>query len=258
MARVAVPELEDYAWFPASLRDALTGFLSVASDVLGLHRVAAPLVREALARGGERRIVDLCSGGGGPALSLAQELRRLDERSLSVVLTDKYPNRAAFQRAEREQPDVTGLMEPTDASAVPGELRGVRTLFNALHHLPEAVARAMFEDAAAQRQPIVTCELVERSLQGAAILLGIPATTYTLMPFVKPRSALALALTYAAPVVPAAVLWDGFASCMRAYSTSELHDLVLGLDRPGYRFRVERRRIPGRPLFVSSVVGLPC
>lgn len=240
------------------MRDALTGYLRVASEVLGVSRVAAPLVLEALDAGGTQRIVDLCSGGGGPVVSLTRRLRAQYGRDVSLVLTDKYPNRDAFVRAERELGgDVEGKRESIDATAVPKELTGVRTIFNAFHHLPPQVAQAVLADAADKRQPIVTVEFVERSLQGALLVAAIPPSVYGLMPLVRPRRAAALALTYGAPVVPATVLWDGFASCLRAYSVAELNELVRPLARPGYRFRVERRRVPHLPIFVTSVVGLP-
>jgi len=61
----------------------------------------------------------------------------------------------------------------------------------------------------------------------------------------------------AVPVLPAAITWDGFASCLRAYSVAELEALVAPLQRDDYRFRVQRTRIPWRPLYLTSVVGLP-
>lgn len=258
MGRIAAPELEDYPWFPAPVRDGMTGFLRVASEVMGMSAAAAPLVLEGLEACGEDRIVDLCSGGGGPVVSLARRLDRRLGRRVEVVLTDLYPNVAAFERAERELPGrVRGRREPTDATRVPEDLRGVRTIFNAFHHLPPEVARAVLADAAERRQPIVTAEFVERSWQGAAITAVIPGAVYGLMPFVRPRSALNLGLTYLAPVLPAAIAWDGFASCLRAYSVPELEAMVRPLARPGYAFRVERRRVPWRPAFVTSVVGMP-
>lgn len=258
MPRIAAPELEDYPWFPPPLRDAMTGFLRVASEALGVSAAAAPLVLEAMEAAQTDRIVDLCSGGGGPVISLVRRLRDHHHRDASAVLTDLYPNADAFARAEADLPGrATGRREPTDATAVPSELTGVRTIFNALHHLPPAVARAVFADAAAKRQPIVTFEVVERGPQGAAIVAVLPLAIYGLMPFVRPARAAALALTYAVPVLPAAISWDGFASCLRAYSVAELEALVAPLQRDDYRFRVERRRIPWRPMFLTSVVGLP-
>ncbi|MCE9579250.1 MAG: hypothetical protein K8W52_39365 [Deltaproteobacteria bacterium] len=257
MPRINAPELEDYPWFPARMRDALTGYLRVAAAALSVPAVAAPLLREALDASDTRRVIDLCAGGGGPLLGVLRTLADEGER-VPAVLTDLYPNRAAFARAEALFPgQVTGRIEPTDATQVPAELRGVRTIFNALHHLPPPVARAVFADAAAQRQPIVAFEFVERSLQGLAISAILPASVLALTPFVRPVDLRSLALTYVVPVLPAITWWDGTASCLRAYSVPELHDLVDDLATPDYGFRIERRRVPWRPHAVTYVVGLP-
>lgn len=257
MARINAPELEDYPWFPPVMRDAMTGYLRVAAAVLGVPAVAAPLIREALDATDTRRVVDLCAGGGGPLLGVLRALADDGER-VPAVLTDLYPNLAAFARAEAQFPDqVSGRVAPTDATQVPPELRGVRTIFNALHHLPPPVARAMFADAAAQRQPILAFEFVERSLQGLAISAILPASVLALTPFVRPVDLRALALTYAVPVLPAITWWDGTASCLRAYAVPELHALVDDLATADYGFRIERRRVPRRAHFVTCVIGLP-
>ncbi|HVH42135.1 MAG TPA: hypothetical protein VM925_07315 [Labilithrix sp.] len=258
MPRIGAPELEDYPWFPARLRDAMTGFLRVASEVLRMSAVAEPLVREAMAAAGTRRIVDLCSGGGGPVLSLAKRLHAGSVGDVSVVLTDKFPNLGAFARAEKELPGiVSSRSESVDATAVPPNLDGVRTIFNALHHLPPDLARAVFADAAAKRQPILSFEFVERSAQGAALaslaFVGAPV----LMPFVRPRRLDNFALTYLLPVLPVAIAWDGVASCLRSYSVEELREVVAPLERADYMFRVERRRVPWTMASVTCVVGMP-
>lgn len=259
MPRIAAPELEDFDWFPSPLRDAMTGWLRVVSEVFGVSKVAAPMIARAMDDAGTDRIIDLCSGGGGPVLSIVKALAADHARAAYVTLTDKFPNEAAFARAEQELPGrVTGRRESTDATAVPPALVGVRTIFNAFHHLPPPIAKAVLADAAAQRQPILSFEFVERSLQGAAAIAGIPIGVYGLMPFVRSVSPVALALTYGVPVIPAATWWDGFASCLRAYSVAELEAMVADLGRPDYRWRVERRRVPGRPLFVTVVSGTPC
>jgi len=258
MPRIDAPELEDYPWFPATLRDAMTGFLRVASEVAGLSAVAAPLVARAMNRAGTSHVVDLCSGGGGPVLALAKRLRAKHGRAATVTLTDLFPNEDAFTRAERELPGVVrGLREPVSATSVPRGLAGVRTIFNALHHLPPSVATDVLADAAESRQPILTFEIVERSVQGAAIALTVPFSVYALMPFVTPRRLSTFALTYGAPVLPAAIAWDGFASCLRAYSVDELVAMTKKVARPGYRFDVKRTPVPFRPGRVTSVVGMP-
>jgi hypothetical protein len=258
MSRIAAPELEDHPAFPVVLRDAMTAYLRVASEALGVSGVAAPLVLEAMDSIGSNHIVDLCSGGGGPVLSLVERLRRKHGREATATLTDKFPNAVAFARAESEFPGfVSGRRESTDATAVPEELVGVRTIFNAFHHLPPEIATAVLADAARKRQPILTFEIVERSWQGAVISLGTPASVYAFTPFIRPVSASTLALTYLVPVLPLLVGWDGFASCLRAYSVPELETMVAPLRRADYHFRVERTLLPMRPGFVTSVIGTP-
>lgn len=259
MPRIAAPELEDFDWFPVPLRDAMTGWLRVVSELGGVSTVAAPLVLEAMDSIGTNRIIDLCSGGGGPVISLVQMLARNYHRDVVATLTDKFPNAPAFARAEAEAPSlIEGRLTVTDATAVPPELVGVRTIFNAFHHLPPPVAKAVLADAARARQPIITFEFVERSAQGALILAGLPLGVYGLMPLVRSASPLALALTYLLPVVPLATLWDGAASCLRAYSVPELEAMVADLGTDDYTFRIERVRVPGRPIYVTSVIGMPC
>jgi hypothetical protein len=256
MPRIAAPELEDFDWFPAALRDAMTGFLRVASETLGASRAAAPLIREAMDVSGSDRIVDLCSGGGGPVISLSGLLA--SERDVSVVLTDKFPNHDAFDRAERELPGrLVGRRDSVDATDVPAELTGVRTIFNAFHHLPPEIAVKVLEDAAMKRQPIASFELVERSVQGLAALFGIPLAVLAVMPLVRPRRPLALALTYVVPLLPLLVLWDGFASCLRSYSVEELEAMIEPLQRDDYRFRVERVRLPYSLATMTCLVGVP-
>jgi hypothetical protein len=258
VSRINAPEFEDYPWFPSLMRDAMTGFFEVASSALGMASTVVPLLRDALEVAEQRQLVDLCSGSGGPLLGVLRALADATGTSTTVVMTDLYPNRAAFERAEAAFPgQVTGRLAPTHAADVPGELPGVRTMFNALHHLPPALARAVFADAAAKRQPILVFELVERSLQGLAISLSVPWAMWTLMPLVRPRVLRALLLTYAVPILPALTWWDGMASCLRAYSADELHRLIDGLATPQYQFRVERRRARWRPYYVTCVIGMP-
>src|SRR5215216_5714285 len=120
MSRIAAPELEDFDWFPSVLRDAMTGWLRVVSEVMGVSAVAAPLMLEAMESIDTTRIIDLCSGGGGPVLSIVRKLEKGYDRKVSATLTDKFPNAAAFERAEAELPGrVVGRRESTDATAVP-------------------------------------------------------------------------------------------------------------------------------------------
>ncbi|HKU38234.1 MAG TPA: hypothetical protein VJR89_08805, partial [Polyangiales bacterium] len=152
MRRRQLVELEDLAWFPRVLRDGGTAFLEFAERSSGHGRkLVAPLVR-ALDATGEAHLVDLCSGGGGPAANVVSELAK-HGRDVRVTLTDRYPNAQAFAHAAAASGGkVTGRLEAVDATDVPRELTGFRTLWNAFHHFPPELARKILSDAVAQRQ----------------------------------------------------------------------------------------------------------
>lgn len=253
MARVHAPELEDEPWFPQQLRDALTAFLQVSTEKLRIFDDALPLLRDVLERAHAKQIVDIGSGGGGPLLSILTQLP-----DVQAVLTDLYPNLDAFSQAEQRLPGrVIGHREPIDATDVPATLVGVRTIFNALHHFRPSLATAILRDAAHKRQPICAFEVVERDAIAFAAIASVPFAVLALTPFTRP-SALRLALTYALPIIPLATGWDGFASCLRAYSIDELRALTDDIKVDGYAFRVGQTG-RGRllPMRVTYLIGEP-
>lgn len=72
--RLHLFEIEDQPWCPRILRDYTTDFLQFALHVGDNYAPAAPLIEAELQAYGERRIVDLCSGGGGPWTRLLPEM----------------------------------------------------------------------------------------------------------------------------------------------------------------------------------------
>lgn len=261
MARVHAPEIEDEAWCPVVVRDGLTGFLQVAVEFFGLYDAAVDVVGNVVdahaARGGPRTLIDLCSGGGGPLLRMQETLARR-ERPVDAVLTDLYPNLGAFSAAEvRGQGRVRGVRDSVDATDVPADLSGVRTMFNALHHFRPELARAIVADAARKRQPFVSLEIVERRPQTVAFLMGTPIAALALAPFARPLTPGRLLLTYALPLIPLGVWWDGMMSCLRSYAPGELRALCAGLDDDGYAFRVDVIDVPIWPVRITALIGEP-
>lgn len=258
MARIHAPELEDEAWCPPVLRDGLTGFLQIAAETLRIYDCAAGLVADVVKRNGARRVVDLCSGGGGPLLRLREAMVAQHAVDIEAVLTDLYPNLGAFESAEsRGAGRVRAVRESVDATDVPPALDGVRTLFNAFHHFRPELARKIVEDAARKRQPFVSLEVVERRPQTVLFLMGTPIAAAALTPWATPLTPGRLFFTYALPLIPMGIWWDGMMSCLRSYSVDELTALTADLNDDGYGFRVERIEVPWQPLRITALVGEP-
>ncbi|MBI1946362.1 MAG: class I SAM-dependent methyltransferase [Deltaproteobacteria bacterium] len=252
MRRLHAPEIEDEPWCPRPLRDACTAFLQVAAERGRFLHQAAPVLQGVLERSGETKVVDLCSGGGGALLSLLERL----PREVSATLTDLYPNEAAFRAAELRAPGrVHGRRASVDATDVPDELRGVRTIFNALHHFRPEAARRMVADAVAKGQPFCAFEVVERRPQTMLTISMVPFAVWASAPLQPGFDLFRFLLTYPVPVIPALVWWDGMCSCLRGYSVPELEELVAGLAHEGYRFTISQSR--GVFLRVTSLVGEP-
>jgi hypothetical protein len=113
-----------------------------------------------------------------------------------------------------------------DARAVPPALAGLRTIFNAFHHLAPADARSVLHAAAAARQPLAIFEISERRARALIpIVLLTPLSVLLVTPFMRPFRWRRLLWTYLVPLVPFTCWWDGIVSQLRAYSVDELRAL---------------------------------
>ena len=243
MGRLHLLEIHDQPWCPRSLRDALTDFLRFALELGRSYAAAAPLLREAIARAGAARVVDLCSGAGGPWRALRHDI------PVPVLLTDKYPNRAARAGS------LPFHEEPVDATAVPADLLGFRTLFTSFHHFRPPEARAILADAVHRRQGIGVFEVSRRAPREIAVIAFAWLAILVLVPFIRPLRWSRLAWTYLPPVFPLVGTFDGVVSCLRTYAPPELRELVRGLDT--FEWAIGETRSPWSPLAVTYLVGVP-
>lgn len=259
MRRIQFFEWEDQPWLPSSIRDAITDFLQFAVLRGDLYRGFAPRLALALQRSQAHHIVDLCSGAGGPLLSLARHIAPLRSGAIQVHLTDYYPNLAAWGAISRAAPHgFSYAPEPISALAVPPTLRGFRTLFSAFHHFKPADARQILQDAVTQRQGIAIAESTQRHPLLLAYMLLTPLLVCLSAPWQQPFRWSRLLWTYVLPVVPLAVAFDGIVSCLRTYTPAEL--LALVASTPGhesYDWQAGLERIGRLPVGVTYLIGIP-
>jgi len=250
-------ELEDQPWFPALLRDAGTAYLGLAARLDDPGPAIAERLRPALEATGLRRLVDLCSGGAGPLGSVLAELER-EGIEADALLTDRFPNLPSFRRLKEQIGDrVDFEAEPVDALAVPDDLEGLRTLFNALHHFRPEQARGLLQDAVDAGQPVAAFEMVGRHPVQLIGLLSSPLLALLLMPFTRPFRWSWLLFTYVIPVIPLFILWDGVVSGLRVYSVAELRELVAGLRGEEYVWEIGAEPMTRIPAPVTYLVGYP-
>jgi hypothetical protein len=254
LPRLHLFELEDQPWFPAVIRDLATDYLRHVESKFALHRCVVGSLADVLRETGQTQVVDLCAGGGGPIPSLQKELAGLGVNA-TFVLTDRFPNHDAFEAvAAQSDETITFRTDSIDARAVPRDLAGVRTMFNAFHHFAPADAMAVLRNAVDAGQPIAIFEVPDRRLAAILpLLLFVPFVVAAVTPFVRPFRWSRLFWTYVIPLVPLTVWWDGVVSQLRAYTVAELERLVA--EFPGYTWKagtVPVGTVPGRLTYLTG------
>jgi hypothetical protein len=250
-------ELEDLPWCPRAVRDGGTDWLAFMANTTRVFSAVAPKIRQAMRATGTSTVIDLCSGGGGPWLTLQRDLEQ--SGPARVVLTDLYPNVEALQELRARSHERLGFAPtPVDATDVPPALDGVRTIFNGFHHFPTAAARAILADAVAKRRAIVVVEgTTHRAMGLIAMPLQLPLILL-LTPFVRPFRWSRLLLTYVVPLIPLLVLFDGVMSFLRLYLEEDLRQLVATV--PGHTtfdWDIGSTRMTRMPARVTHLVGTP-
>lgn len=248
MRRQSWFELHDQEWFPRFLRDLVTEALEAIWRTTGTYRPIAPLLRQAIRRSGANRVIDLCSGSGGPWPALYEDVAQGEP--LSVCFTDLYPNaRAATPHG------FTRLPEPVDATSVPPGLRGFRTIFSSFHHFDPPSARAILADAFRRREGIAVFDAAQPSPRTLLALTGVPLLALRNGAAIRPRRWSRLFWTCILPVVPA-ILWiDGILSCLRSYSLADMRELTLDLTAPDYTWEIGQQ--PGEAVSIAYAIGTP-
>lgn len=279
MGRLHLFEFHDQEWFPHPLRVQLTETLSffwcgLPSPGLCQARFAAEEIRAVLGvpAGLRRRVLDLCSGSGGPMPFIARSLASED---VGVFLSDLYPSVEGWAALSATTPNLKFISEPVDATAVPAALcppGTVRCLAGSFHHFDTAGAEAIIRDAIRMKNSIVIIEATQRSLLGVLFFIAATLVGSTLLfpllvwsagaSLLSRSSALRFLFTFVVPLTPFFLMFDGVVSCLRTYSAAEYRELVRrcpGSDTYQWSYRAVRTApvswLPFPRLFVFS--GVP-
>ena len=269
MGRTDLVELHDHRWFPTFLRDLVTDALQVLWQFGNSYGpILSHLYRGLTASSSAApvRVVDLCSGGGGPWLRLSNTLERDFRLPIHVCLTDKYPNRDAFEEVRARcrlqsgsRSDLGFVAATIDATRVPPELRGFRTIFSSFHHFGPADAREILRNAVQGGEGIGVFELAKREVRTMLVLCFVPFLVLLLTPRIRPFRWSRLFWTYVIPAVPFVIWFDGIVSCLRAYGLEELREMIGRLpettSKRTYRWELGEERTGLLP--VTYLIGYP-
>jgi hypothetical protein len=257
MKRLHLIEIEDQDWCPRTIRDAATDYLKFCLAATKPYAATVPILTTALQRTGTQQVLDLCSGAAGPWPWLHPLLTEKG-MDVSVCLTDKYPNLEAFGRSSRlTNQAISYHPQPVDATRVPHDLPGFRTMFTAFHHFRPEQALAVLADAVRQRQGIGVFEITQRRALPLLLTLPAPLGVLAVTPFLRPFRWSRLLWTYLIPLVPMVTLFDGLVSCLRTYSVDELRELTAKLPANDYHWDIGTVKSERTPILITYLLGVP-
>jgi len=254
--RLHLFEWHDQEWLPAVLRDAMTSYLATVYQITPLPKLWAGRLSALMNTDGPTEIVDIGSGSGGPVERVVKELGALG-LTACVTLTDLRPNKGRLQVRLDGASSVRYWPEPVDATRVPGELSGIRTMFASFHHFIPEVAQSILRDAFIKRRPICVFEATARTPAAICSALMIPLLVLLITPFVRPMSLIQVVFTYIVPILPLLIFWDGFVSHLRTYSVEEMRRFTQALQSDGYHWDCGVTQISRLAASVPYLIGQP-
>lgn len=231
MARINVFEFEDFSSTPKIIRNSTTDFLRTFIGFSNIYHCIYSDIVETLQKTNTNHIIDLCSGGGGPQHRLIQYIAKDENIGTtfeSITLTDLYPNLEAFSLLCLKDDKIKSISYSVDATNVPSNLKGMRTLFSSFHHMNTRAAQTVLKNCVDSGEPIGIFEITDRTLFSIFKFIFLaPFLNCMMIAFTKPFSVKKMLI---APIAAFTTWWDGIASCLRTYSVKELEMLTHEID----------------------------
>jgi len=242
MKRIHLFEFEDSAWFPNWLRVCMTRLIVVMHRLMGTSEELAKIIDQTLSASDETKIIDLCSGSGGP---MPEVLRVLEEKykreNIELTLSDLYPNLKAAERFNSEKDNITYETKAIDVTKIAADQQGLRTMICSFHHMKPEQAKHILQSAQKDQAPICIFEISDNSAPILpALLISFPITFLMCLfitPLARPMTWQQLVFTYLIPIIPICYAWDGSVSNVRTYTLKDLNELIDDIQTDDYTWK---------------------
>ena len=144
-----------------------------------------------------------------------------------------------------------------DAGNVPKDLKGLRTMFSAIHHFDPESIKKILQNSVDHNAGICFFDGGDKNI---FTILGIvifhPIAFILFTPFFKPFKLSRLFFTYIIPLIPLTTVWDGCVSILRLYSPNELLGFAKQIEDNNYIWKSGKVRNK-LGMNVSYLIGYP-
>jgi hypothetical protein len=257
MKRRHLFEFSDLDWLPEFLRSGLTDLLGFATTSFFMYKDVIPHMQKVIEHSEKKRVVDLCSGGGGAVARIQRILDEKYHQPFLLTLTDMFPSAKTFKYiARHSDKKINYVATSVDARNVPLHLDGIRSLFIAFHHFRPNEATSILKDASDRKTPIIIVEITHRNFVQLLGNFFLPLSAYLLTPVIKPFRISRLLFTYVIPLIPLLYFWDGMVSVFRTYRPDEMMEMTKEFATETYYWeagRLKKRYVPS----ITYMIGYP-
>lgn len=240
MKRVHLFEFEDLKWFPNWIRICMTRLIMVMHKKFKTSEDMAVLLSNLIKQTKITKIVDLCSGSGGPMLDVISQLKNVHKiKNVELILSDLYPNLDAAKRINRTDDSISYRTIPLDATNLDHNIKGILTMVGSFHHMKPELARKILVEVQKKKQPICIMEINKKF----PIILWwffIPLSAILCLfitPLVKQLTVKQIIFTYLIPIIPICFAWDAVITSGRIYRMDDLNTLLEGLEKENYTWK---------------------
>ncbi len=251
-------ELEDQPWFPKAVKDGMTDYLRFLFHTFDLYHPVVPMLYAALQKCNSMRVVDLCSGSGGFIERINETFQKKNQNSsVSFVLTDIVPRIKTWQYLSQHTTNLSYAADPVDATNVPLQLKGFRTIFSGIHHFDPAGVQKILSNATKAGEGIAIFDGGDKNVWMVLLILVIhPLAVLVLTPFIAPFRWSRIFFTYLVPLIPAGAVWDGIISIRNLYNSDQLMNFAAKVDFQNYiwKWGKVRNRFG---LGITFLIGIP-
>ena len=255
MNRLRLLEIHEQSWCPPAIRHGVRDGLFTIWKLF-FWKNTLPHLQDLLRHAKSSRLVDLCSGGGGPVPLVIDELSR-SYPDVNVLLTDWYP-KSDWVNPMGDTSSLSYHRQSVDAKNVPESLGDCRTLFEAFHHFSPQEAEGILADAVRSQKPIAIFEFQRSSIWkcltsfplNIAVLFGAYGQLWhTSFSWKK-------LLFTIIPIIPAILILDGLVSVWRTYSTAELALLAKRAGADNFHWEIRQSKDCGWGI-MTCLIGWP-
>lgn len=237
MKRIHLFEFEDLKWFPNWIRICLTRLIIVMHKKFTTSEDMAKLLSKLIKQTNTTKIIDLCSGSGGPMLDTISHLKNIYKiENVELLLTDLYPNLEDAKRINELNNHIHYRTTPLDATNIDSDVKGILTMVGSFHHMKPKMARKILAEVQRKQQPICILE-INKKFPIILWWLFIPLSAILCLfitPLVRPLTFKQIFFTYFMPIIPICFAWDAVITSGRIYRMDDLGTLLKGLENENY------------------------